>query len=124
MRKILEIFNKESSKDIKTLDVAKLTGIGSNKKAVNSLLYFLKNKTVLTLKTGEKGTDPKWSRHPTNTYTGIFISFLFSQQNPIGGVMVSVLASSVVDRGFEPRSGQTKDYEINVFVASPLSTQH
>ena len=26
--------------------------------------------------------------------------------------MVSVLASSVVDRGFEPRSGQTKDYKI------------
>ena len=26
--------------------------------------------------------------------------------------MISVLASSVVDRGFEPRSGQTKDYEI------------
>ena len=26
--------------------------------------------------------------------------------------MVSVLASSVVDRGFKPRSGQTKDYKI------------
>ena len=26
--------------------------------------------------------------------------------------MVSVLASSAVDRGFEPRSGQTKDYKI------------
>ena len=30
--------------------------------------------------------------------------------NCIGGVMVSVLASSAVDRGFEPLSGQTKDY--------------
>ena len=30
----------------------------------------------------------------------------------IGGVMVSVLASDAVDRGFEPRSGQTKDYKI------------
>ena len=30
--------------------------------------------------------------------------------NRIGGVMVSVLASSVVDRGVEPRSGHTKDY--------------
>jgi hypothetical protein len=28
--------------------------------------------------------------------------------------MVSVLASSVVDRGFEPRSGQTKEYEIGI----------
>jgi len=30
--------------------------------------------------------------------------------NRIAGVMVSVLASSVVDRGFEPWSGQTKDW--------------
>ena len=37
--------------------------------------------------------------------------------------MVSVLASNAVDRGFEPRSGQTKDYKIYL-VASPLSTQH
>jgi hypothetical protein len=33
----------------------------------------------------------------------------------IGGVMVIVLASSVIDCGFEPRSGQTKDYEIGIF---------
>ena len=34
--------------------------------------------------------------------------------NHIGSVMVSLLASSAVDRGFEPRSGQTKDYEISI----------
>ena len=34
--------------------------------------------------------------------------------NRIGGVMVSVLASSAVDRGFEPSSGQTKDYKIGI----------
>ena len=28
--------------------------------------------------------------------------------------MVSVLSSSVVDRGFEPQSGQTKDYKIGI----------
>ena len=28
--------------------------------------------------------------------------------------MVSVLASSAVDRGFERRSGQTKDYKIGI----------
>jgi hypothetical protein len=28
--------------------------------------------------------------------------------------MVSLLASSVVDRGFEPRSRQTKDYKIGI----------
>jgi hypothetical protein len=38
----------------------------------------------------------------------MFISFL----NRIGGVMVSVLASSVVDLGIEPRLSQTKDYQI------------
>ena len=34
--------------------------------------------------------------------------------NRIGGVMVSELASSAVDRGFKPRSGQTKDYKIGI----------
>ena len=34
------------------------------------------------------------------------------KENRICGVMVSVLASNAVDRGFEPQSGQTKDYEI------------
>jgi hypothetical protein len=28
--------------------------------------------------------------------------------------MVSVIALSAVDRGFEPRSGQTKDYKIGI----------
>jgi hypothetical protein len=32
--------------------------------------------------------------------------------NRIGGVMVSVLAMSVVDHGFKPRSGQANDYNI------------
>jgi len=32
--------------------------------------------------------------------------------NHMYNVMVSVLASSVVDRRFELRSGQTKDYKI------------
>ena len=34
--------------------------------------------------------------------------------NRIGGVMVSVFASSAVDRGLEPRSGQTEDYKISI----------
>jgi hypothetical protein len=32
----------------------------------------------------------------------------------IDGVMVSLIASCVVDRGFESRLGQTKDYEIGM----------
>ena len=32
----------------------------------------------------------------------------------ISGEMVSVLASSAVDRGFEPRLSQSKDYELGI----------
>ena len=42
-----------------------------------------------------------WQAYTINQYNTI---------NRIGGVMVSVLVSNVVDRGFESRSGQTKDY--------------
>ena len=34
--------------------------------------------------------------------------------NPIGGVMVRALASNAVDRGFQPRSGQTKENKIGI----------
>ena len=37
--------------------------------------------------------------------------------------MVSVLASSAIDRGFETRSGQPKTIKLTV-VASPVATQH
>jgi hypothetical protein len=44
--------------------------------------------------------------------------------NRIDGVMVSVLASSVVDRGLAPR-GRVKPKNMKlVFVASQLNTQH
>ena len=36
------------------------------------------------------------------------------RNNRIGDVMVSVLSSSAVDRGFEPLSGKTKDYKISI----------
>jgi hypothetical protein len=48
----------------------------------------------------------------------MFISFL----NRIGGVMVSVLASSVVDLGIEPRLSQTKDYQIGFCCISAKHT--
>ena len=43
---------------------------------------------------------------------------LQNEFNHIGGVMVSVFASSAVNRGFEPRSGQTKDYTIGIYCVS------
>ena len=39
----------------------------------------------------------------------------------IGGVMVSMLASTGIDRGSKPRSGQPKDYIIGIFY---FSTKH
>ena len=42
----------------------------------------------------------------------------------IDGVMVSVLGSSVVDRGFEPRSGQTNDYTIGICCFSIFLMHH
>jgi len=53
--------------------------------------------------------------------TTVVIKWGKNNVNHIGGVMVRLYASSVVDRGFEPRSGQTKDYKM---CTSPLSTQH
>ena len=51
------------------------------------------------------------------------INFMVSStgMNRICGVMVSALASSVIDRGFEPRSGQTKDYKV---VICSFSAKH
>ena len=52
---------------------------------------------------------------------GIIFKYAQSQKNRIGGVMVSgVLTSSVVDRGFEPRSDQTNDYKIGICCFSAL----
>ena len=38
--------------------------------------------------------------------------------NRIDSLMVSVLASSAIDCGFEPRSGQTKEYKIGIYCFS------
>ena len=43
-----------------------------------------------------------------------------SDKNRISGVMVSVFASSAVDRGIESGSGQTKDYIIGISCLSAI----
>ena len=43
------------------------------------------------------------------------LRYLRIPTNHIGCVMVSVLIASVVDRGFERRSGPSKDYTIRLF---------
>ena len=47
--------------------------------------------------------------------------FIIHVVNRIDVVMVSVLALSVVDRGFKPRSGQTEDYICGICC---FSTKH
>ena len=42
------------------------------------------------------------------------MEMLIYPSNLISGVMFSVLAPSVVDRGIEPRLARTKDYEIGI----------
>ena len=58
---------------------------------------------------GRKG----WEKESNTCVRPIFI-FIKSFFSGIGGVIVSILASSVVDREFTPQSGQTKDYEIGI----------
>jgi hypothetical protein len=59
-----------------------------------------------------------WNSYCQNDVCFYVIALLIMQShnviNRIGGVMVSVLASSAEDRGFEPRSSQTKDYKIGI----------
>ena len=66
----------------------------------------------------------QWGKNNATRIGGVIVSVYASSgvdRGFISGVMVSVYASSVVDHGFEPRSGQTKDYKM---FTSPLSTQH
>ncbi len=52
----------------------------------------------------------------------IYVHVLFLQMNSIGGIMVSMLPSSAVDRRFEPQSGQTKDNKIGICCFSAKHT--
>ena len=56
-------------------------------------------------------------------FTGLIVFPNPSNINRIDGVMVSMLASSEVDRGFDPGRVKPKTIKM-VFVASLLSTQH
>ena len=59
----------------------------------------------------------------TFVYYKLLLDCSFSKiWNRIDGVMVSVLASTPVDRGFVPRSGETKDYKIGICCLSAKHT--
>ena len=56
-------------------------------------------------------------------YCTCIVSISLIHVNPIGGVMVSALPSSLVDRGFDPDRVKPKTIQM-IFVGSPISTQH
>ena len=58
-----------------------------------------------------------------SSQTPLQYSELYFILKPHGGVVVRVLVSSVVDRGFEPRSDQTKDYKIDTCICC-ISAKH
>ena len=64
-------------------------------------------------------TDVLWE-NKEEAYIYIYnnIYNICNNKNRMGGVMVSVLALSAVDREFEPRSEQTKDYKTDIFCFS------
>jgi len=84
------------------------------------------NRTVLSdLQVGDLIEFPRGYYSHWGVFVGRYYNF-HCRVNYIGHggvIMVSVFASSAVDRGFEPILGQTKDYNNKlVFVTSQLST--
>ena len=61
------------------------------------------------------GAHQVWMKTSIKSIESFITIFIFLYLgNSIGGVMVRVLTSSAVDRGFEPRLGPTKDYKIGI----------
>ena len=56
----------------------------------------------------------KCGRPYSNIVKDVLTSCDSTLDNRISGILVSVLASSAVDRGFEPRSSQTWEYKIGI----------
>ena len=52
----------------------------------------------------------------------IVLHRILNEENRISGVMISVLVSSALNRGFEPRTGQTKDFKIGICCFSAKHT--
>ena len=89
-------------------------------------LHQTKKKDKKTTKNNNRPAQYNWNivvngvkHHNTDLFFMVYHAFLFtytlicymSKTRTIGGVIGSVLASSAVYCGFEPRSGQTKHYK-------------
>ena len=60
--------------------------------------------------------------HDPNTATALYVIFKSPDTYQMSGVLVSVLTTSVVYRGFEFRSCRTKDYKIDICCFSAKHT--
>jgi hypothetical protein len=91
--------------------------------------YNTKNNKPVTMTTDIETIEKQQRNQPSNEglyFRSVRQQIIFhTDPNRIGGVwlMVNMFSFSVVDRGFKPSSGQTKDYKLEYF-ASPLSSQH
>ena len=82
-----------------------------------------KQKKTTNGQTNKKEEQNKTSEIQKKTNANEHIMWIFLvPMNRIGDGMDSVLASCVIDRGFEPLSGQTKEYKIGICCFS-LSTR-
>ena len=108
MQQFIENRSVQSLYLITTTEHGYLVGLIMQQVWMNSIILVVSSSMLIDFLTG--GLTPNDGHYsyivlPNNVWILI---------NRTGGVMVSVLASSVVDRGFEPRSGQTKDYTIDI----------
>ena len=87
---------------------------------LNGISSYLPNSDIIVKETSER-SEFNHLRLIDDMKTLLFFLFAISILNRIDGIMVSVLASSVVDRSFDPRSGQTKNYKR---VICSFSSQH
>jgi hypothetical protein len=62
----------------------------------------------------ETGGSVKFEVNLKEKFDSLSCTFTVYNENCIDGLMVSMLVLSAVDRGFEPRSSQTKDYKFGI----------
>ena len=91
---------------VSTVGINKMKYINTLLKSIRSLAY--RRKLALAIICLFK----VYFCFPILSYDGLVYCQTF--KNRIGGVMVNVLASSAVDRGFEPRWCKPKDYKIGI----------
>jgi hypothetical protein len=98
------------------------TGVsGENNRPVATHLHTLSHNVASSTPRHERGLKSQlYSKIiAKTTFTDLLI---YKNGNRIGGVLVGVFASNVVDCEFEPQSGQTNDYE--VCICCLPSTEH